>query len=623
MPKRSAVWLHFDKSADGKSAKCKHCGKIEKSNLRSHFYSMHKKYTIEASQTGNEEPQPSKRQKLEDKDCCVSSQADAGPSTSKAVQSVSTRCSSSTSILKQPSIINTIKGIEFYKNGGRQNEKITQSIVYMICKDMQPFSIVERDGFKKLMKNLVPHYELPSRFTLKRQVQSKYDVVSSSMRKLLANKKVTLTTDVWTDLQMRSYSSLTVHFIDDENQLFSGTVGMVSLEDRHTAEYLCVQLRSLCSQWQIQEDNIVVIITDNGSHIVKAINIFLGAKRHIPCYAHTLNLVCQNSLKNCPGLVELLEKVKKIVSWFKQSVVASDELRNASPNKKVIQYINTVNARLRLLENETNDQTISDNETDSSVENSSKSIFSEYNKQIQTKWKQTNKEETHKDLYPELSLYLSAPAAKIEENPIAIWEDMKGTYPKLLGVVAEFVPLVGTSVPSERLFSKAGQIITKTRNRLEETDHVVLLGLAKPLKIGEITVNHSSVISTDETLYIMGQKINPQTIQELQMPNIIQMKLHPKHSLILEKLEIPRTHHRLEPIETTNLQPLMTTSISLILTLLIMSILALILYIEIRKRRRIYRLLFGPKMPQHQVAALQELLEIARTEFNPKEGGET
>ncbi|CAG9840731.1 unnamed protein product [Diabrotica balteata] len=110
-------------------------------------------------------------------------------------------------------------------------KKITQAIVYMICKDMKPFAIVKRDGFKKLIKKLIPHYTLPSRFTLKRQVQSNYDIVSSSMRTLLSNQKVTVTTDVYTDLQMKSYSSITVHFIDDENKLFSGTVGMVSLDD--------------------------------------------------------------------------------------------------------------------------------------------------------------------------------------------------------------------------------------------------------------------------------------------------------------------------------------------------------------------------------------------------------
>ncbi|XP_050506100.1 zinc finger BED domain-containing protein 4-like [Diabrotica virgifera virgifera] len=617
MPKKSAVWLHFDKSADGKSAKCKHCGKLIKSsgntsNLRGHVESMHKKYVIETSKPGSEEPQPSepsKKQKL-DNNFSVSSQADAGhagPSTSTQMEFVNP--SSAIQIMRQPSIVNTIRRIESYKDGGRQNEKITQSILYMICKDMVPFRVVERVGFKKLMKDALPHYVLPSRFTLKRQVKSKYDVVSSSMRTWLSNKKVTLTTDVWTDLQMRSFSSLTVHFVDEENQLFSGTVGMIPLEDRHTSEYLCEQLRSLCSEWEIQEQNIVAIVTDNGPNIVKAINLFVGSKRHLPCYAHTLNLVCQNSLQNCPELVELLDKVKKIVSWFKQSVVASDELRSASPNKKVIQsvptrwnstfnmierflelrpiineiinrhssapimvtaaeveilsemcnileplytatneisgetyltsslcipitsitrkrleavtvdkkltqklkgevlkefdrrfgsieqftllglatlldprfkkmyfknalacskYINMVNARLRSLENESDEPTISDtNETDSTVERS-RSIFSDHNKQIQAKWKETNKEGTlQRDLHPELSLYLSAPAAKIEENPITIWVDMKGTYPKLSGVVAEFVPLVGTSVPSERLFSKAGQIITKTRNRLE------------------------------------------------------------------------------------------------------------------------------------------------------------
>uniref|UniRef100_A0A6P7GPS8 Uncharacterized protein LOC114341449 n=1 Tax=Diabrotica virgifera virgifera TaxID=50390 RepID=A0A6P7GPS8_DIAVI len=120
----------------------------------------------------------------------------------------------------------------------------------------------------------------------------------------------------------------------------------------------------------------------------------------------------------------------------------------------------------------------------------------------------------------------------------------------------------------------------------------------------------------------MGQKINPQTIQELQMPNIIQMKLNPRHSLILEKLQIPKTHHRLEPIELPNLQPLMTTSISLTFIIIIMAVLALISYIAIRKKKRIYKLLFGPRIPQHQVAALQELLEIPRSEFSPKEGGE-
>lgn len=122
--------------------------------------------------------------------------------------------------------------------------------------------------------------------------------------------------------------------------LFSGTIGMIPLEERHTADYLCQQLKSACDEWKISDENIVAIVTDSAANIVKASHIFLGPSRHIPCYAHKLNLVCQNSIKNCSKAVELVEKVKKIVSWFKHSCVASDELREKA-NKKVIQCVST------------------------------------------------------------------------------------------------------------------------------------------------------------------------------------------------------------------------------------------------------------------------------------------
>lgn len=37
----------------------------------------------------------------------------------------------------------------------------------MICKDFQPFSVVEDDGFKNFIKLLDPRYNLPSRTTLR------------------------------------------------------------------------------------------------------------------------------------------------------------------------------------------------------------------------------------------------------------------------------------------------------------------------------------------------------------------------------------------------------------------------------------------------------------------------
>lgn len=64
-------------------------------------------------------------------------------------------------------------------------------------------------------------------------------------------------------------------------------------------------------------------------------------------------------------------------------------------------------------------------------------------------------------------IVLGAPAEKIQQNPLLFWKHMSATYPLLTEIAQTYLTTVATSVPSERLFSKAGQTLTKARNRLE------------------------------------------------------------------------------------------------------------------------------------------------------------
>ncbi|CAG9840720.1 unnamed protein product [Diabrotica balteata] len=59
----------------------------------------------------------------------------------------------------------------------------------------------------------------------------------------------------------------------------------------------------------------------------------------------------------------------------------------------------------------------------------------------------------------ELSLYL--------KSSIKWWEQNKATYPNLAIIAHKYLAVVATSVPSERLFSKAGQTVTQQRNRIK------------------------------------------------------------------------------------------------------------------------------------------------------------
>ena len=59
------------------------------------------------------------------------------------------------------------------------------------------------------------------------------------------------------------------------------------------------------------------ILSDNVTNIVAAIR-FTGWK-HLPCFAHTLNLIVQDSLKEIRCIQD---KVKGIVEYFHRSTVA-------------------------------------------------------------------------------------------------------------------------------------------------------------------------------------------------------------------------------------------------------------------------------------------------------------
>ena len=62
--------------------------------------------------------------------------------------------------------------------------------------------------------------------------------------------------------------------------------------------------------------------------MVAAVKLFLGTKKRIPCVAHTINLVIDEVLTNNTKFSNLTDQIKCIVTYFKHSVSASDQLRS-------------------------------------------------------------------------------------------------------------------------------------------------------------------------------------------------------------------------------------------------------------------------------------------------------
>jgi len=169
--------------------------------------------------------------------------------------------------------------------------------------------------------------------TITQMIDAKYDILSLKVKeKIKQIDALSLTTDIWTDtLNTRNYLGLTGHFID-EGKLLS-TIGVTELEERYNAEYLATVFQNMCSDWNITSKKISAVVTDNASNIVKTVEDLYGKKRHLSCFAHTLNLVASKPFDEKDGLNDvkaLVASVKTIVKHFKHSVQPSDELRKAT-----------------------------------------------------------------------------------------------------------------------------------------------------------------------------------------------------------------------------------------------------------------------------------------------------
>lgn len=221
---------------------------------------------------------------------------------------------------------------------------LDEQLGVMISKEFQPFSLVENIEFKKFVYLLNPAYKLPSRKTISKSLLPQLlEKAKEKVKTNLINAKfIAFTTDGWTSINNDSFVAVTVHFIDTtECVLKSFLLGCFSFEKSHTSDNLSAFLNNCFKEWNISE-KIKVAVTDNAANMTATISMNKNW-RHIPCLAHTINLIAQSGLDE---INHVHKKVKKIVEFFKRSTQSYAKLKNAQiqmgyPTLKLIQDVIT------------------------------------------------------------------------------------------------------------------------------------------------------------------------------------------------------------------------------------------------------------------------------------------
>ena len=81
----------------------------------------------------------------------------------------------------------------------------------------------------------------------------------------------------------------------------------------------------------------------------------------------------------------------------------------------------------------------------------------------------------------EVTKYRSTPPLALKENPLGWWRKKEEDFPLLAKLAKRYLCIPGTSVPAERVFSTAGDILTAQRSTLKPKHVDQLLFLAKNL----------------------------------------------------------------------------------------------------------------------------------------------
>ncbi len=226
-----------------------------------------------------------------------------------------------------------------------RRQRIDKALVKMIVSDLQPVSIVEDSGFQQFVNVLDPKYTAPSRRTIMREsLPMIYETKKKALMELLSlTNWCTITTDLWTSRTTMGYITVTCHFITPDWVIKSPVLATRHVSESHTIVNLSKELTKITDDWQITS-KIHCATTDGASNIKGAIRT--NQWNNLVCFAHNLNLVVTCAISEVLEIKEIINAVKKMVTFFHKSSNAAEKLKELQkrlslPEHRLIQQVET------------------------------------------------------------------------------------------------------------------------------------------------------------------------------------------------------------------------------------------------------------------------------------------
>uniref|UniRef100_A0A8C7SEE1 HAT C-terminal dimerisation domain-containing protein n=1 Tax=Oncorhynchus mykiss TaxID=8022 RepID=A0A8C7SEE1_ONCMY len=242
-----------------------------------------------------------------------------------------------------------------------------------------PLSLVENKSFRHFLSVVDSKYSPVCRRTLTSKGENLAIERSSKLKTQLSKTDhVSVTVDIWSDRKMRGFLGVTVHCMEKDGeriQLKSNLLACDRFKGPHTAERICKQFEAICGECSIK-DKLDYIISDNVANMRKAFTVCfpieqedevldedhlddpelwndltledqqtvdapIAKKQGFQCFAHTLQLVVGDGLKETKVMTSSLSKLSKISSLLHTSTTFKEVFEAEFGERGIPAAVNT------------------------------------------------------------------------------------------------------------------------------------------------------------------------------------------------------------------------------------------------------------------------------------------
>ncbi|WCJ33628.1 hypothetical protein M5689_014981 [Euphorbia peplus] len=168
-----------------------------------------------------------------------------------------------------------------------------------------------------------------------------YEHERSKVMKMLDenSSRVSVTADMWTNNEKKTFMAITVHYVDDSWSLMSPLIRFLYVVSPHTDDGLAEVLKDNLMDWNLDRklskmtvdncstnDSVVVGMFVHKLSIYKETMLLNGSWLHMRCFTHISNSILKDGLKY---IGEFIEKIRDTIIYWTAGAERIDSFRMA------------------------------------------------------------------------------------------------------------------------------------------------------------------------------------------------------------------------------------------------------------------------------------------------------